>query len=94
MGSGLSVVNRAEKMIRYSETGSEGMPIYEYQCRDCGEEFEKLLFGPRQVRCPRCESEDVRKKFSLFGMSGVEKAAAGASCSTCSSKRSSCSSCD
>ena len=68
------------------------MPIYEYECRDCGEEFEKLVFGTQKVTCPKCDSKDIKKKFSVFGMSGVEKPFAGTSgCSTCS--RSSCSSC-
>ncbi len=68
------------------------MPIYEYVCRECEEEFEKLVFGSQKVTCPKCDSEDIRKKFSVFGMSGVEKSSGGGSgCSSCSS--SSCSSC-
>jgi putative FmdB family regulatory protein len=71
------------------------MPIYEYTCTECGKEFEKLVFGNASVKCPECESEEVKKKFSVFGMSGVEKPFAGNSsgCSTCTSSRSSCSSC-
>lgn len=71
------------------------MPIYEYKCNDCPEEFEKLVMGSnREVACPKCNSKNVTKKFSLFGMSGVEKQAessGGSGCSSCSS--SSCSSC-
>ncbi len=69
------------------------MPIYEYQCNQCGEDFEKLVFGNKEVDCPKCSSPDVRKKLSAFGMSGVEKPSAGSSsgCSSCS--KGSCSSC-
>ncbi len=70
------------------------MPIYEYECNKCGEEFERLVFGRAEVRCPACDSDDVRKKFSVFGMSGVERPFAGTNssgCSTCSS--SSCKTC-
>ncbi|MEJ2183085.1 MAG: zinc ribbon domain-containing protein [Nitrospirota bacterium] len=69
------------------------MPIYEYRCGSCGHDFEKLVMGSQSIACPACGSEDVRKKFSVFGMSGVEKPFAGSSsgCGSCS--KSSCSSC-
>lgn len=71
-----------------------GMPIYEYKCGDCGEEFEKLVFGSQAVECPACGSGRAKKKLSVFGMSGVEKPFAGSSsCSKSSCSRSSCSSC-
>jgi putative FmdB family regulatory protein len=66
------------------------MPIYEYVCAKCGQEFERLVFGDRKVACPKCESEEVKKKFSVFGMSGVQHQTSSG-CSSCSS--SSCSSC-
>jgi len=66
------------------------MPIYEYKCSKCGTEFEKLVVNDRKVSCPECKSKNVKKKFSLFGMSGVENPTSSG-CSSCSS--SSCSSC-
>jgi len=45
------------------------MPIYEYRCRGCGKDFERYL--PRTsaaVACPSCESADVMRKLSVFGM--------------------------
>ena len=62
------------------------MPIFEYKCTSCGEDFEKLIFGEQEISCPECESTEVSKKFSTFGMSGVEKPFAGTSsgCSSCS----------
>lgn len=68
------------------------MPIFEYRCTACGEEFEKLVFGSQTIQCPKCSSEHVKKKLSVFGMSGVEKPFAGTSgCTSCS--KSTCSSC-
>ncbi len=68
------------------------MPIFQYRCERCGHEFEMLVFGSQKVSCPACESEDVKKKPSLFGMSGVENPApSGSGCSSC--KSGSCSSC-
>jgi putative FmdB family regulatory protein len=46
------------------------MPIYEYQCQECGEEFEKLvrsISSTPEVECPRCGGKKVKKAFSLFG---------------------------
>lgn len=66
------------------------MPIFEYRCGRCGQEFERLVFGSQTVKCPACESEDVKKKPSLFGMSGVENPTSSG-CSSC--KSGSCSTC-
>lgn len=70
------------------------MPIFEYKCQVCGEDFEKLVSATTEVSCPRCSSKDIKKKFSVFGLSGVEKqvSTSGSSCSSCSS--SSCSTCN
>jgi putative FmdB family regulatory protein len=70
------------------------MPIFEYKCEDCGEEFEQLVSGKNpKVICLKCSSKNLKKKFSLFGMSGVTKQASssGSGCTSCSS--SSCSTC-
>ena len=69
------------------------MPIYEYACNQCGEEFEKLVFGNKPVDCPKCNSQDIKKKLSAFGMSGVEKPFAGPSSGCTSCNKGSCSSC-
>jgi putative FmdB family regulatory protein len=69
------------------------MPIYEYICNKCSEEFEKLVFGKKAVDCPKCSSKDIKKKMSSFGMSGVDKPFAGESSGCTSCSKSSCSSC-
>ncbi|OGW62395.1 MAG: hypothetical protein A2V83_08375 [Nitrospirae bacterium RBG_16_64_22] len=45
------------------------MPIYEYRCQACGNEFEKLILGSSGgdgVSCPSCGGSDVAKKLSVF----------------------------
>ncbi|HTR44221.1 MAG TPA: zinc ribbon domain-containing protein [Thermodesulfovibrionales bacterium] len=69
------------------------MPIFEYQCNACKEDFEKLVYGNQAVSCPKCSSEDIRKKLSTFGMSGVEKPASSGSSGCGSCKSGSCSTC-
>ncbi|MEW6215288.1 MAG: zinc ribbon domain-containing protein [Nitrospirota bacterium] len=68
------------------------MPIYEYKCNSCGEDFERLVFGNQKVSCPRCNSDEIKKKFSVFCATGTEKPLAGtASCTSCS--KTTCSTC-
>jgi hypothetical protein len=52
-----------------------------------------LVFGNKQVDCPKCSSQDIKKKMSSFGMSGVEKPFAGSSSGCTSCTKGSCSSC-
>ncbi len=73
------------------------MPIYEFCCKNCGEEFEELVMGTNpEVRCPKCKSNDVVKKMSAFAFKSGCKfvpsgGKGGGSCSGCTS--SNCSSC-
>jgi len=48
------------------------MPIYEFVCHDCGKPFESLVagFSTANVRCPDCESGNVKKKISSFAVKG------------------------
>ncbi|RJQ42301.1 MAG: zinc ribbon domain-containing protein [Nitrospiraceae bacterium] len=70
------------------------MPIYEYKCNKCEEDFERLVFGSQKVACPKCNSSEIKKKMSTFAMSGVEKPFAGTSSASCSScTKSTCTSC-
>lgn len=41
------------------------MPIYEYDCDVCGEDFELLILRDDQPVCPACESTEVTRRLSL-----------------------------
>jgi len=63
------------------------MPIYEYQCLECGEEFEIFTVSiskANEAECPQCHSRNVKRKISLFGFTGSKgnASAVGSSCST------------
>ena len=45
------------------------MPIYEYECRGCGHQFEFLVLPKTTARCPSCEGEDLERMLSLFAVS-------------------------
>ena len=43
------------------------MPMFEYRCLDCGEEFEELVRSvDEQVECEACDSENIQRKMSTF----------------------------
>ncbi|MCK4331733.1 MAG: zinc ribbon domain-containing protein [Dehalococcoidia bacterium] len=45
------------------------MPIYEYQCTQCGEKFElRQSFGEdgSKLACPKCQAPNPQKLFSSF----------------------------
>lgn len=41
------------------------MPIYEYSCEKCENQFEELVRGDETPRCPACESENLERLMSL-----------------------------
>lgn len=45
------------------------MPIYEYQCKACGHEMEKLqrMSDAPLTDCPACDRAELRKKISAAG---------------------------
>ena len=68
------------------------MPIYEYKCNKCNEEFECLILGSdEEVSCPGCDNEKVDRLMSACsfqsGGSGDFTPSAGTSsssgCSSC-----------
>ncbi|MBN1855880.1 MAG: zinc ribbon domain-containing protein [Dehalococcoidia bacterium] len=78
------------------------MPIYEYECGDCGRKFElRQCVGEdgTNLACPDCGTIGPRRLFSSFFSSGSgdmsdmmsSYGGGGSSCSTCSSGN--CASC-
>ena len=52
------------------------MPIYEYDCENCGYKFSQLLMSRgTPVRCPLCQG-NVKKLMSTFSV-GVSQDASG-----------------
>lgn len=44
------------------------MPLFEYECRECGHRFEALVQGKKRPACPECGSENLEKLLSSFGV--------------------------
>ena len=46
------------------------MPIFEYQCRGCGHQFEYLVLpASPEPACPSCKKKDLQKLISLCAVS-------------------------
>jgi len=71
------------------------MPIYEFHCAACGEDFEELVFGQSSaISCPKCKGSDVKKLMSAFAFksgNNFTSSSSGGGCGSCSSHN--CSTC-
>lgn len=60
------------------------MPIYEFECKKCGNVFEEIV--PRvsnaTLPCPKCKSGDTEKLMSRLGAVGSAKLSSDPACST------------
>jgi len=46
------------------------MPVYEYECRQCGHRFEYLVLRTSPAAaCPACQQQDLKQLISLCSMS-------------------------
>ena len=74
------------------------MPIFEFHCNDCGNDFEKLVFGgDPEVECPECKKANCERLMSACNakvgakLTASSASAGGGSCTGCSAT--SCSTC-
>jgi putative FmdB family regulatory protein len=53
------------------------MPLYEYQCRDCGNRFAIRMsyeeYGCQQVICPACKSQSVKRRIGRIRIGHSEE---------------------
>ena len=56
------------------------MPIYEYECEQCGRKFEYFLRSggdEKKVKCPKCGADNPKRVVSSFASKSADN-----SCST------------
>ncbi len=44
------------------------MPIYEYICKNCNQEFELIVGSATLPECPSCQKKEIEKQFSSFSV--------------------------
>jgi putative FmdB family regulatory protein len=74
------------------------MPIYEYHCSQCNQNFEYLVIGKEDPQCPTCDTRKVTRLMSACGFVSkggggetVKASAADSACSGCAATN--CSTC-
>ena len=45
------------------------MPIFDYHCRKCGEQFEMLVLKGMVAECPACHGQELEQLISGFAVS-------------------------
>ena len=45
------------------------MPIYEYKCRQCANQFEMLVLKNTVAACPSCQGQDLEQLLTGFAVS-------------------------
>jgi putative FmdB family regulatory protein len=67
------------------------MPMYEYECRGCGQHFEFLTREGQSPECPSCRGEDLQKLLSVFAVNssggGMKAREAAGPCGMCGDAR-------
>jgi putative FmdB family regulatory protein len=79
--SGISVSGPREVQQEKERTGSftedERMPTYDYACRKCGHNFQRIEkisdHGTKKIKCPECKSTRVEQVFTSVFVKTAKK---------------------
>jgi len=68
------------------------MPLYEFDCAGCGQNFELLVRSSdwRGTPCPHCGSKKLSKKLSVFAPQGAGSTGSSPAAPTCPTTGKSC----
>lgn len=70
------------------------MPIYEYKCMKCNEDFECIVFNGDIITCPQCETDKVKRTMSACSFKrGGSSSSGDYSAPSSSASSSGCGSC-
>ncbi|HCF94032.1 MAG TPA: zinc ribbon domain-containing protein [Verrucomicrobia bacterium] len=61
------------------------MPIYEYHCKDCHHEFERIVPTAAQADgqdCPQCSGHHTERKLSAFAVATPSHSHSAPSCAS------------
>ena len=66
------------------------MPLYEYACRSCANQFEVLVRASQTPECPSCHGTDLERRLSVFAAHTAatpSRSAPVAPCGSCGDPR-------
>ncbi|NLW90628.1 MAG: zinc ribbon domain-containing protein [Syntrophomonadaceae bacterium] len=67
------------------------MPIFDFQCQECGRKFDLMISNADKAKatCPECKSNNIKQMLSLFNTGAAGKSApVSDNCSSCSARTS------
>jgi len=59
------------------------MPLFEYECRSCHQQFELLVRESTEIECPSCHGRDLEKQLSVFAVSAPASRSTGPAAGPC-----------
>jgi len=65
------------------------MPIFDFQCQECGKKFDLMIANADKAKatCPECHSPNLKQMLSAFNTGGGSKSTPMPNnCSTCSAR--------
>ncbi len=64
------------------------MPIFEFACKECQHQFNLLISNADKdkVRCPVCDSVNVKQLLSLFSTGRSKAAGNNSNCNDCAAR--------
>jgi putative FmdB family regulatory protein len=66
---------------------STQVPIYEFECKECGARFEELVRAGQTAPCPQCKSFEVSKRLSQISEPRVPVGLHGTAAAKSNAKR-------
>jgi putative FmdB family regulatory protein len=52
------------------------VPLFDFRCKQCGNEFEALIRSGDTPTCPACQSTDLDRQLPTFALSTEERRSA------------------
>lgn len=78
---------KIRRQTNKSQKGLSEMPIFDFECSDCGNKFDLLIANKDKdkAQCPKCGSSNVKQLLSVFATTSSGSSSSQGSCQSCPS---------